>query len=291
VYLGLSRAWVGRGVPGSGVPAACCGRPASESKGPPSGAPPGAVPGRPGSAECGSPGRRSCPSPGTPRGSAGPGRPVLSREPGPPRAGAAPPRGLLSSRGSAALGILPLIGLPIVPGIPPWPSPIPAWPAAGPGSAGAGGNAVAAVIAVGSTVTASWMLRPSSRESACVISARSRVSSCSLTNSLGVAISAVFSTSPSGRVSFSHARWCGSICMVASSSSDLAHTSARSVSLIARPPLAPPRVWSTQCDQQLCPQVVHAGYHGVHGSRGKSACGRDPRARLWPPPAGALSTA
>ncbi len=68
------------------------------------------------------------------------------------------------------------------------------------------GNVVAADMAVGSTVTASWMLRPSSRDSACVISARSRVSSCSLTNSFGVAISAVFSTSPSGRVSLSQAR-------------------------------------------------------------------------------------
>ena len=58
----------------------------------------------------------------------------------------------------------------------------------------------------GSTVTASWMSRPSSWESAWVISARSLVSSCSLTNSFGVAMRAVFSTSPSGRVSFSQAR-------------------------------------------------------------------------------------
>ena len=58
----------------------------------------------------------------------------------------------------------------------------------------------------GSTVTASWMSRPSSWDSAWVTSARSRVSSCSLTNSFGVAIRAVFSTRPSGRVSFSQAR-------------------------------------------------------------------------------------
>ena len=44
------------------------------------------------------------------------------------------------------------------------------------------------------------------RDSAWVTSARSRVSSCSLTNSFGVAISAVFSTRPSGLVSFSQAR-------------------------------------------------------------------------------------
>ncbi len=61
-------------------------------------------------------------------------------------------------------------------------------------------------VAVGSTVTASWMLRPSSRERAWVMSARNLVSSCSFTNSLGVAIKAVFSTSPSGLVSFSQAR-------------------------------------------------------------------------------------
>ena len=56
----------------------------------------------------------------------------------------------------------------------------------------------AVATAAGSTVTASWMLRPSSRDRACVMSARSLVSSCSLTNSFGVAMSAVFSTSPSG---------------------------------------------------------------------------------------------
>ena len=75
---------------------------------------------------------------------------------------------------------------------------------------------------------------PSSRDSALVISARSRVSSCSLTNSFGAAISAVFSTRPSGRVSCSQARWCGSICISARSSRDRAHTSARSSSLISR---------------------------------------------------------
>src|SRR5580704_15466034 len=230
VYLGLSRAWVGRGVPitGSGpvigpvlsepvlMGPVCCLRSASGSNGPP------------------------------------PSGPVVS-VPLPARPGLA--SGSPACRGTAGRGSS-------------WPSST--GPGAGMPPPGAGaGNAVAAEIAVGSTVTASWMLRPSSRDSACVISARSRVSSCSLTNSLGVAISAVFSTSPSGRVSLSHARWCGSICMVASSSSDLAHTSARSVSLIGRPPLAPPQSAQTQCDQQLCPQVVHAGYHGVHGSRGK----------------------
>ncbi len=34
-------------------------------------------------------------------------------------------------------------------------------------------------------------------------------------------------------------------------------------------PLAPPT-----CDQQLCPQAVHAGYRGVHGPRRNSAYGR-----------------
>ena len=94
----------------------------------------------------------------------------------------------------------------------------------------------------GSTVTASWMLRPSSLDSALVISERSLVSSCSLTNSFGVAISAVFSTSPSGRVSCSQARWAGSMCISASSSRDLAHTSARSASLIGRSPRARPHM-------------------------------------------------
>src|SRR3984885_7231120 len=114
-----------------------------------------------------------------------------------------------------------------------------------------GGRAPLSAAAVGSTVTASWMLRPSSLDSVLVIRARSLVSSCSLTNSLGVAISAVFSTRPSGLVSCNHARWAGSICMPASSASDRAQTSARSVSLIGRSPRAP------TYDQQVFPQVVH----------------------------------
>ena len=61
-------------------------------------------------------------------------------------------------------------------------------------------------VTAGSMMTASWMLRPSSRDSALVISARSRFSSWSLANSFGVAISAVFSTRPSGLVSWSQAR-------------------------------------------------------------------------------------
>ena len=120
-------------------------------------------------------------------------------------------------------------------------------PPAGPNSDGSGPAAE-----TGSTVTASWMVRPSSAESAWVTSARSRVSSCSLTNSFGVAISAVFSTSPSGLVSLSHARWCGLICRSARPSRERAHTSARSVSLTARSPRA-----RRTYIPQVYPQVVH----------------------------------
>ena len=62
---------------------------------------------------------------------------------------------------------------------------------------------------------------------------------------------AVFSTRPSGRVSWSHARWCGSMCISARSASERAHTSARSSSLIGRSPEPP------TCDQQVFPQHVH----------------------------------
>jgi len=102
------------------------------------------------------------------------------------------------------------------------------------GPAGSGGRSVpgpepaTAACGDGSTVTASWMSRPSCWDRAWVTRARSLVSSCSLTNSFGVAIRAVFSTSPSGRVSFSQARWCGWICRSASPSRDRAQTSARS---------------------------------------------------------------
>ncbi len=74
------------------------------------------------------------------------------------------------------------------------------------GRADSRGPGMPPTAVAGSTVTASWMLRPNSRDSAWVISARRRVSSCSLTNSFGVAISAVFSTRPSGLVSRSQAR-------------------------------------------------------------------------------------
>ena len=114
-----------------------------------------------------------------------------------------------------------------------------------------GGRAPGSAAAVGSTVTASWMLRPSSLDRVLVIRARSRVSSCSFTNSLGVAIRAVFSTRPSGLVSCSQARWAGSICIPASSARLRAQTSARSASLIGRSPRAP------TYDQQVYPQVVH----------------------------------
>ena len=79
---------------------------------------------------------------------------------------------------------------------------------ASPGGSATRSAADAGIVAwgAGSTVTASWMSRPSCWDSAWVISARSLVSSCSLTNSFGVAMRAVFSTSPSGRVSFSQAR-------------------------------------------------------------------------------------
>src|SRR6201996_7455258 len=169
------------------------------------------------------------------------------------------PAGSLPS-GGAGGGTVSTGWSPVSAGSPPRPGPIPGLPPlrpsgtagiaaspAGPNSAGAEPPADA-----GSTVTASWMLRPSSAESACVTSARKRVSSCSLTNSFGVAISAVFSTSPSGRVSLSQARWCGLICRSASPSSERAHTSARSVSLTARSPRARP----TDIPQ-VCPQVVH----------------------------------
>jgi len=71
---------------------------------------------------------------------------------------------------------------------------------------GAGGCS-GGVTGLGSTVTAIWIGRPSSRESARVTSGLSRVSSCSFTKAFGVAISAVFSTRPSGLVSLSQASW------------------------------------------------------------------------------------
>src|SRR5713226_2699648 len=62
------------------------------------------------------------------------------------------------------------------------------------------------------------------------------------------------------------------MCMVASSSRDLAHTAARSASLISRPPRAP------TYDQQLCPQVVYAACRGVPKIRGTVPMDRrDPR--------------
>ncbi len=182
-------------------------------------------------------------------GPAMPGRPALPREP--VRPGESGPSGS-AGRGTRPFGA-PSTELPSGPGTPAWSSGPAAWPPPGPGSAG---KTVAAVMAVGSTVTASWILRPSSRDSAWVMSALSRVSSCSLTNSLGVAMSAVFSTRPSGRVSLSHARWCGSICIVASSSRDRAHTSARSVSLIGCPSLAPPDVINSFVHRLCTPDIA-----------------------------------
>ena len=79
-------------------------------------------------------------------------------------------------------------------------------PAPGGGMPAPGPDPGIAACGAGSTVTASWMSRPSCCDRAWVTSARSRVSSCSLTNSFGVAMSAVFSTRPSGLVSFSQAR-------------------------------------------------------------------------------------
>ena len=89
-----------------------------------------------------------------------------------------------------------------------------------------------------------------------VTRARSLVSSCSLTNSFGVAMEAVFSTSPSGRVSSDQAGWCGWICKSASPSRDRAHTSARSESATCALPWHP-RVASRAHDPQNYPHVVH----------------------------------
>src|SRR3984885_11321895 len=142
-----------------------------------------------------------------------------------------------------------------------------------------GGRAPLSAAAVGSTVTASWMLRPSSLDSVLVIRARSLVSSCSLTNSLGVAISAVFSTRPSGLVSWSHARWAGSICIPASSSRDRAQISARSASLIAVH-LAPPHMIN-RFFHRLC--TLHRGADARPSVAGGSEFGDrqipDPHAR------------
>src|SRR4051812_35275920 len=60
-----------------------------------------------------------------------------------------------------------------------------------------------------STVTATWMSRPSSADNASTIKGRRRVSSTSFANSFGAARTAVSSTMASGRVSRIHARCCG----------------------------------------------------------------------------------
>ena len=101
------------------------------------------------------------------------------------------------------------------------------------GELGGPGGGSCGEVGLGSTVTASWIGLPSSRESAWMTSGRSRVSSCSLTKAFGVAISTVFSTRPSGRVSsgLSQASWLGPTCISASPLRDRAHTSARSRSL------------------------------------------------------------
>lgn len=131
------------------------------------------------------------------------------------------------------------------------------------GEAGGPGGGSGGASEFRSTVTASWIGRPSSVESACVTNGRSRVSSCSLTNALGVAITAVFSTRASGRVSLSQASWLGWTRSSASPSSDRAHTSARSGSVTMRSP----RVAALQSlinDHARCPQ---GGPHDVHAVR------------------------
>ena len=99
------------------------------------------------------------------------------------------------------------------------------------GELGGPGGCSGGVTGLGSTVTAIWIGRPSSLESAWMTSGRSLVSRCSLTKGFGVAISAVFSTRPSGLVSLSQASWLAGSPISASPSRDRAHTSARSTSL------------------------------------------------------------
>ena len=127
----------------------------------------------------------------------------------------------------------------------------------GPGG-GSGGE-----TGLGSTVTAIWIGRPSSLESAWMTSGRSLVSRCSLTNRFGVAISAVFSTRPSGLVSRSHASWLGGRPISASPSRERAQTSARSTSLTDALP-SPRRLPEPRRSVASRPQlVVHRIVHKV----------------------------
>ena len=97
--------------------------------------------------------------------------------------------------GGESCGMPGCIGIAASPTVPPGGSIADSGELGGPGGASCGD------VGRGSTVTASWIGRPSSRDSAWMTSGRSRVSSCSFTKAFGVAISTVFSTSPSGLVS------------------------------------------------------------------------------------------
>ena len=309
VYLGLSRAWVGRGAPGSGPGGpggpkhAAAARPAHRRARPgqprpgqprpgrmPSGPPPCPGPepggrppraGRAGPPGIPAPGRAACPGPRARRPSSvrqpvpDPGRRASPRRPGPVTRGRpGDPRPAGSCRSCRR-------------GAPAWPS----WPAPWHRRAG---------IQVGRKAARGdrgGVHRHRQLDAAAQFPGQ-RVGDQRPQPGLQLFLHELIRRGDERRVLDQPERpgqlepgpLVRPICMVASSSRDRAHTSARSVSLIDHSPLAPPSL-STQCDQQLCPQVVHAGYRGVHGSRGKNACGRDPRARLRPPPAGALSTA
>ena len=99
-----------------------------------------------------------------------------------------------------------------------------------------------------------------------MISARSRVSSCSLTKSFGAAISAVFSTRPSGRVSWSQARWCGSICMSPRSCQGPGPHVCEVVfshwQLTSRPPHLINRFFHSMCTLQRCARAGRAPSRG-----------------------------
>ena len=162
----------------------------------------------------------------------------------------------------------------------------PAWSAAlGLGPVGAAGSrpAGAAVARArcrpaawpssgGRTVTATWIGRPSRRDSASVIAGRSRDSMTSRVNASGTESSAVSSTIARSRVSRRYARCCAETISSASSSVAAVQTAARSIvsatvapppSLVARSQRAPrPRTPDTVprpggCPDR-CPQVIHS---------------------------------
>jgi hypothetical protein len=134
---------------------------------------------------------------------------------------------------------------------------------AGGAAGGVAGRVPAAPSSGGRTVTATWIGRPSRRDSASVIEGRSRDSMTSRVNASGTDTSAVSSTIARSRVSRRYARCCGET--ISSVTAD--HTAPRSVaSLTVRHPhplvaVCPPRPPTKRRRYSFVPtrrpQVVH----------------------------------